>query len=97
MKNKEQLRAVQHPCRQDHIDMISQPWYWQGQFLPLTRQAKGEKELAVIFSVHAMAHDYTVKFCNMFSLPMHHAEYEKLEGDTYTSPEDIVNNGWIVD
>ena len=78
-----------------HIAAINSPDKWFAYpLMPLTKKANGDfPTLGVIHKDNLT----TVKFANLFMLPLDKKSFNELPGEEYSSIEDLVNDGWEVD
>jgi hypothetical protein len=65
--------------------------------LPLTKEVNSQKIYGVIFITHAITHNFTIKFANIFDVPESYVGYQALEGISYNTATAIVDDGWVVD
>ena len=85
-----------HPCKCEEpdksIEFIKMSLLWpKFPLLPVKNLANGR--LAVIHCKDLT----TVRFDNVFLAPCEYGEFKKLEGVTYESVEELVDDGWMVD
>lgn len=97
------IAVIKDEKKQQTLHCLARPNLWGlWPFLPLLRRRTGRlPQEGVLYDTRRArslpGHEWTVFFSNVFTLPQTIERLLALPKEVYTSAEQIVNAGWVVD